>query len=61
VNDIVNRPARPAEETLTLATELLGTISAIRRIARRAARLVWQDEPLPSPTPRTSCGSRPTR
>ena len=47
MNDIVNRPARPAEETLTLATELLGTISAIRRIARRAARLVWQDEPLP--------------
>jgi DNA-binding MarR family transcriptional regulator len=47
VNDIVDHPARPAEGTLALATELLGTISAIRRIARRAARLVWQDEPLP--------------
>jgi DNA-binding CsgD family transcriptional regulator len=47
VNDIIDHPARPAEETLVLATELLGTISAIRRIARRAARLVWQDEPLP--------------
>jgi DNA-binding MarR family transcriptional regulator len=47
VNDIVDRPTRPAEGTLALATELLGTISAIRRIARRAARLVWQDEPLP--------------
>jgi DNA-binding MarR family transcriptional regulator len=47
VNDIVDHPARPAEETLVLATELLGAISAIRRIARRAARLVWQDEPLP--------------
>jgi len=47
VNDIVEYPARPAEGTLALATELLGTISAIRRIARRAARLAWQDEPLP--------------
>ena len=47
VNDIVDHPPRPAEGTLALATELLGTISAIRRIARRAARLVWQDEPLP--------------
>jgi len=47
VNDMVDRSARPAEETLALATELLGAISAIRRIARRAARLAWQDEPLP--------------
>jgi DNA-binding MarR family transcriptional regulator len=47
VNDIVDHPARPAEGTLGLATELLGAISAIRRIARRAARLAWQDEPLP--------------
>jgi DNA-binding MarR family transcriptional regulator len=47
VNDIFDHPPRPAEGTLALATELLGTISAIRRIARRAARLVWQDEPLP--------------
>src|ERR1700678_3789172 len=47
VNDIVDHPPRPAKGTLALATELLGTISAIRRIARRAARLVWQGEPLP--------------
>ena len=47
MNDIVGRSARPAEATLGLATELLGAISAIRRIARRAARLAWQDEPLP--------------
>jgi len=47
VNDIVGHRARPAEGTLALATELLGAISAIRRIARRAARLAWQDEPLP--------------
>jgi len=44
---MVEHPPRPAEGTLALATELLGAISAIRRIARRAARLAWQDEPLP--------------
>jgi len=44
---MVEHPPRPAEGTLALATELLGATSAIRRIARRAARLVWQDEPLP--------------
>jgi DNA-binding MarR family transcriptional regulator len=33
--------------TLAVAAELLAVISAIRRVARRAARLAWQDEPLP--------------
>jgi DNA-binding MarR family transcriptional regulator len=36
-----------AAELLALAAELLAAISAIRRIARRAARRAWQDEPLP--------------
>jgi DNA-binding MarR family transcriptional regulator len=31
-----------------LAAELLDAVSAIRRIARRAARLAWPDEPLPA-------------
>jgi DNA-binding MarR family transcriptional regulator len=48
VNDIVGVPSPPAAETLALAAELLAAISAIRRIARRAARLAWQDEPLPA-------------
>ncbi len=62
MNDIVDTPGSPAalagaaaestqalaaESTQALAAELLVTISAIRRIARRAARLAWQDEPLP--------------
>src|ERR1035437_9273011 len=47
VNDMVDAPSPPAEGTLALAAELLTAISAIRRIARRAARLAWQDEPLP--------------
>jgi DNA-binding MarR family transcriptional regulator len=48
VNDIVGAPSPPAAETLALAAELLAAISAIRRIARRAARRAWQDEPLPA-------------
>jgi DNA-binding MarR family transcriptional regulator len=44
---MVDAPSPPAEGTLALAAELLTAISAIRRIARRAARLAWQDEPLP--------------
>jgi DNA-binding MarR family transcriptional regulator len=48
VNDIVGAPSPPPAETLALAAELLAAISAIRRIARRAARLAWQDEPLPA-------------
>jgi DNA-binding MarR family transcriptional regulator len=48
VNDIVGAPSPPAAETLALAAELLAAISAIRRITRRAARLAWQDEPLPA-------------
>ena len=48
MNDIVGAPSPPAAETLALAAELLAAISAIRRIARRAARLAWQDEPLPA-------------
>jgi DNA-binding MarR family transcriptional regulator len=56
VNDIVGMPGDAlgdtggdtrGAETLALAAELLATVSAIRRIARRAARLAWQDEPLP--------------
>ncbi len=39
--------ALAAGSTQALAAELLVTISAIRRIARRAARLAWRDEPLP--------------
>jgi DNA-binding MarR family transcriptional regulator len=31
-----------------LAAELLGAIGAIRRIARRAVRSVWTEEPLPA-------------
>ena len=34
--------------TVGLATELLGAISAVRRITRRAARAAWPGEPLPS-------------
>ena len=30
-----------------LAGELLGAISAVRRIARRAVRAAWREEPLP--------------
>jgi len=44
VNDIVG--SRPAG-TVGLATDLLRAISAVRRIARRAARAAWRDEPLP--------------
>lgn len=47
MNDIVDTPSPPAGQTLALAAELLAAISAIRRIARRTARLAWQDEPLP--------------
>jgi DNA-binding MarR family transcriptional regulator len=48
VNDIVGPPGDTrGAETLALAADLLATVSAIRRIARRAARLAWQDEPLP--------------
>jgi DNA-binding MarR family transcriptional regulator len=44
VNDIVGlREAAPVQ----LAGELLGAISAVRRIARRAARAAWREEPLP--------------
>jgi DNA-binding MarR family transcriptional regulator len=45
VNDIVG--SRPAG-TVVLAGDLLGAISAVRRIARRAARAAWPEEPLPS-------------
>jgi DNA-binding MarR family transcriptional regulator len=45
VNDVVD--FRPTG-TVGLAGELLGAISAVRRIARRAARAAWQEEPLPS-------------
>ncbi len=45
VNDI---NGRPATGTLALATELLAAVSAIRRIARRQARLAWPDDPLPA-------------
>jgi DNA-binding MarR family transcriptional regulator len=50
VNDITGAPPRPAStpQTLALATELLAAVSAIRRIARREARLAWPDEPLPA-------------
>ncbi len=34
--------------TQVLAAELLAAVGAIRRIARRAARLAWPDEPLPA-------------
>ncbi len=62
MNDIVDTPGSPAAlagaaarstqalaagSTQARAAELLAAISAIRRIARRSARLVWQDEPLP--------------
>jgi DNA-binding MarR family transcriptional regulator len=48
VKDITGAPPRPAPtpQTLALATELLAAVSAIRRIARREARLAWPDEPL---------------
>jgi len=42
VNDIVD-----ARDTQVLARELMTAVSAIRRIARRAARLAVADEPLP--------------
>jgi DNA-binding MarR family transcriptional regulator len=45
VNDIVD--SRPAG-TVGLAGELLGAISAVRRVARRAARAAWPEEPLPT-------------
>jgi DNA-binding MarR family transcriptional regulator len=64
VNDIVGAPPRPGPETktqapvpepetpasatLAQAAELLAAVSAIRRIARREARLAWPDEPLPA-------------
>jgi len=44
VNDIVE--SRQAG-TVGLAAELLGAISAVRRIARRAVRAAWREEPLP--------------
>jgi DNA-binding MarR family transcriptional regulator len=63
VNDMVDTPVSPAESpqapavqgtraladegTQALAAELLTAISTIRRVARRSARLAWQDEPLP--------------
>jgi DNA-binding MarR family transcriptional regulator len=47
VNDIVDTGTAPSAGTQVLAAELLTAISAIRRIARRAARSAWQDEPLP--------------
>jgi DNA-binding MarR family transcriptional regulator len=53
VNDIVDTGTAPSVGTApsagtqVLAAELLGAISAIRRVGRRAARAAWQDEPLP--------------
>ncbi len=44
MNDIADAPA----EAQVLAAELMTAISAIRRIARRAARQAWPDEPLPA-------------
>jgi DNA-binding MarR family transcriptional regulator len=35
------------ESSQVLATELLGAISAVRRIARRTVRSAWHEEPLP--------------
>jgi DNA-binding MarR family transcriptional regulator len=43
VNDIIE--LREAG-TVRLAGELLGAISAVRRIARRTARAAWREEPL---------------
>ena len=34
--------------TVGLAGDLLGAISAVRRVARRAARAAWPEEPLPT-------------
>jgi DNA-binding MarR family transcriptional regulator len=49
VNDIVEQRALAVGlGTQALAAELLGAISAIRRIARRAVRSAWHAEPLPS-------------
>ena len=45
MNDIIN--ARRSAGTLGLAGDLLGAISAVRRITRRAVRAAWQQEPLP--------------
>jgi DNA-binding MarR family transcriptional regulator len=49
VNDVVDPRVRAARLTdpPTLAAELLAAISAIRRVARRAARSAWHQEPLP--------------
>jgi DNA-binding MarR family transcriptional regulator len=59
VNDISDSPASPAQPGTPAqgaelpargaeqAAELLAAISTIRRVARRAARRAWQDEPLP--------------
>jgi len=45
VNDIID--ARRTASTVDLAGELLTAISAVRRIARRAVRAAWREEPLP--------------
>jgi len=42
-----SRPSGEPGGSQPLAAELLGAISAIRRIARRAARSAWAQEPLP--------------
>jgi DNA-binding MarR family transcriptional regulator len=46
VNDIVE-PIPAAGGSQGLAAEVLAAISAIRRVARRAARAAWHQEPLP--------------
>jgi DNA-binding MarR family transcriptional regulator len=48
VNDIVGASPRAARSggSQTLAADLLAAVSAIRRIARRAARGAWQQQPL---------------
>jgi DNA-binding MarR family transcriptional regulator len=42
-------PESPAEpgSSQVLAAELLGAISAVRRVARRTVRSAWHEEPLP--------------
>jgi DNA-binding MarR family transcriptional regulator len=45
VNDIVDFTRAG---TVGLAGDLLGAISAVRRVARRAARAAWPEEPLPT-------------
>ena len=55
VNDIVevrvglghSRPAAEPDGSQCLAAEVLAAISAIPRVARRAARSAWHAEPLP--------------